>query len=193
MGKQLSPSENEIMRVIWQSGGKTSVAPLLDALDSMGKKWKSNTVVTFLSRLVEKGLLTIEKNGRNNIYIAAFTEAELRKLQTKSFFEEIYGGNVEGFIASLFEQNNLLLMDVEKSKIRVGKLFSNQFLNDENKKNACTTADVIKKALRKEITYRKASINTKRKTIIQFEREIKDEERRMNELSELIDKLRIID
>ena len=190
---QMSPSENEIMRVIWQSDGKITVAPLLDKLSVVGKQWKSNTVVTFLSRLVNKGLLCIEKNGRNNTYIAVLSEAEFKKQQTKALLNEAYGGNVEEFVASLLEHNNLPLRDIDMSSVVAGKKIVQQILNDESRKKERVTYDDIGKELRTELASRKASINTKRKNIIQLEWEIKEDEQRVNELNTLLNKLNTID
>jgi len=191
MEMQLSPSESEIMRVIWQSGGRMTVAPLLDELNGMGKQWKSNTVVTFLSRLIEKGLLAIEKKGRNNIYIALLSEAEYRKHQTRTFLKDVYGDNAKEFITALFEQEHLTLQDIDISKVMAGKSFAQQYLNNERKENIHITTEDIERELRTEIASRKASINKKRKTIIQLELEIKGDERRMNELNALLDRLTI--
>jgi len=193
MQLQISPSESEIMRVIWQSDGEITVAPLLNELSNVGKQWKSNTVVTFLSRLVEKGLLTVEKKGRNNIYTAVMNEEEFRNHQLESFIKEEYLGNAKEFIKTFLEQSNLSLQDIDKSTLKKGEQYVQQLLSDRSKKDTNTNADEIINELKTEIASRKASINTKRKTIIQLEWEINYEERRINELNTLINKQKNID
>ena len=71
--QSISESELAIMQVIWQGGGKILLAPLMEALERQGRSWKPNTVLTFLSRLAEKGLLAVEKQGRLNEYVALCT------------------------------------------------------------------------------------------------------------------------
>jgi len=112
--QQMSNSEHEIMQAIWQSGGQITVGALLNRLGGLGKSWKSSTVVTFLSRLVEKGMLNAVKDGRNNLYIAAVSEEELRRYETQSFIEKIYDGNAKELVASLLKQESLTPEDMEE-------------------------------------------------------------------------------
>ena len=62
--QSLSESEMEIMRVIWDAGEPVTAAWLLEVFAHKG--WKIQTVSTFLSRLVEKGVLSVERRGRSN-------------------------------------------------------------------------------------------------------------------------------
>jgi predicted transcriptional regulator len=114
---EASNAEFKIMRIIWQSGNEITVKILLNKLRAMGKSWKSSTVVTFLSRLVEKGMLTSAKDGRNNIYFAAVSEEELREEQTQSFLKKIYDGNAKELVAALLKQEKLTKDDIEELSI----------------------------------------------------------------------------
>ena len=70
--QSLSESEMEIMRVIWDADAPITAAQLLELFAHKG--WKIQTVSTFLTRLVEKGVLTVERRGRSNFYTPAVTE-----------------------------------------------------------------------------------------------------------------------
>ena len=192
MDIQISPSENEIMRVIWKLDGKITVAPLMDELIALGKQWKSNTVVTFLSRLVEKGLLTVEKNGRNNTYTAVLSETEFKKQQMGVFVKEAYDGNVGEFIAQLLEQWNPLVKDIKPSDITPGKAFVQRLLSNEREKKANLNTDEIVKELGLEIASRKTSINLKRVIIVQLESEIEGDKERMKALNVLLERLNTV-
>jgi BlaI family penicillinase repressor len=111
---QASHAEMEIMKIIWQSGNKTTVGTILNELETLDKAWKSSTVATFLMRLVEKGFLTPEKKGRHHTYTATITEAEFRERQTQSFITEFYAGNAKELVASLMKQERLTQKDVEE-------------------------------------------------------------------------------
>ena len=65
--QKMSDSEQEVMRLIWAASGSASSAEVLDGLKVINKEWKPNTVLTFLARLVEKGLLTAVKRGQTSI------------------------------------------------------------------------------------------------------------------------------
>lgn len=68
MIQQVSDSELELMRIIWDNGGSALYAQIMEELVRTGHSWQKNTVITLLSRLVEKGLLRTNKIGRRNEY-----------------------------------------------------------------------------------------------------------------------------
>ena len=61
---QISDSELELMKIIWSAGGAALYAQIMEALAEEGRSWQKNTVITLLSRLVDKGFLTVRKLGR---------------------------------------------------------------------------------------------------------------------------------
>lgn len=98
---QISESELTLMKIVWESGGTALYAQIMDALEARQLDWKKNTVLTFLSRLVEKGMLTTSKIGRRNEYTAQVTEGEYQSAQTKEFLAKVYDGNAAGLVNML--------------------------------------------------------------------------------------------
>lgn len=64
----ISQSEWEVMRIIWTLGPLKSSMLAAILADKMG--WKVATTKTFLGRLVKKGALVTEKQGREFLYHA---------------------------------------------------------------------------------------------------------------------------
>ena len=114
--RQLSDSELELMRVVWSRGGRARFAQAMEALAAQGKDWKANTVLTFLSRLVEKEMLAVEKNGRLNVYVALLREEDYADQQTRSFLDRVYGGNAGRLVSSLLKQDCLTAEDLDELK-----------------------------------------------------------------------------
>lgn len=108
----ISESELEIMYVIWGEGGRVFLAPLMEKLEGMGKKWKANTVLTFLSRLAEKGMISVEKQGRLNQYVALYSENDYMESLNQSFLGKYYGGNAKNLVAALLRQDCLSTDDI---------------------------------------------------------------------------------
>ena len=79
----------------------------MDEMEKDKNTWKNNTVLTLLSRLSEKGFLKIRKIGRRNEYIAVVTEQDYQAMQTHSFLDRIYGGNVKSLVSTLLQQEIL--------------------------------------------------------------------------------------
>lgn len=114
--QNMSESELEIMQIIWKQNGRIFLSPLMEELERGGKSWKPNTVLTFLTRLAEKGLLRVEKQGRLNEYIAQVGESQYLEGLTRSFLGRVYGGDARGLVASLLKQDYLTSKDMDELK-----------------------------------------------------------------------------
>ncbi|MFV0400280.1 MAG: BlaI/MecI/CopY family transcriptional regulator [Oscillospiraceae bacterium] len=111
---QISDSELEIMRIIWDRGGEAMYADIVGDLEEKELFWKKNTVLTFLARLVEKGLLQTSKVGRRNDYRALVSADDYLAQQTKTFVGKVYEGNVKGLVSTLVEQNLISSGDLDE-------------------------------------------------------------------------------
>ena len=107
MERQISESELVLMKIIWKNGGTALYSLIMEELEKGKNEWKNNTVLTLLSRLVEKKFLKIKKIGRRNEYVAVVTEKEYQAMQTYSFLDKVYSGNVKNLVATLLRQNIL--------------------------------------------------------------------------------------
>lgn len=88
MAQSVSDSEFELMKIIWESGGSAFYAQIAGRLAAEGNTWNKNTIITLLSRLVEKGMLRTDKFGRRNRYTALLSQEEYQAGQTESFVEK---------------------------------------------------------------------------------------------------------
>ena len=116
MNKKISDAEFEIMKVIWESDSPLLFAQIMEALEANGLQWQKNTLITLLSRLMEKGYLKANKCGRKNEYVPLVTEQEFQSVQTRKFVDRIYKGNVSGLITQLV--NNDMLTEAEYDELK---------------------------------------------------------------------------
>ena len=107
MLQQISESELVLMKIIWKNGGTALYSFVMDELEKEKNEWKKNTVLTLLSRLIEKKYLKTKKIGRRNEYAALVTEQEYQAMQTHSFLNKIYEGNVKNLVSTLLQQDIL--------------------------------------------------------------------------------------
>ena len=110
----MSDSEKEIMKLIWDHGGAMTISELLDQIERTGRDWKRTTVRTFISRLIDKGMLISQKEGRGARYVARISEEEYLKTQSVQFVNQVFGGNVSTLLTSLFGQQCLESKDIEE-------------------------------------------------------------------------------
>lgn len=110
--QRISSSEMEIMQVIWHSEGAVTTAQIQQALSD--KAWKPTTVLTFLSRLVEKGLLRAERQGKSNRYFPLVDEAAYKAAETRAFMREVHGNSVASFFAAFAAGDSMSREEIEQ-------------------------------------------------------------------------------
>ena len=96
---KISQSEMKIMRLIWSSKEPLTASQLMEQLPEEG--WKPTTLLTFLSRLEEKGFVTIQKQRRQNTYTPRVTEEQYKAMETRAFLEQIHGGSTASLLSAL--------------------------------------------------------------------------------------------
>lgn len=112
----ISDYEFELMKIIWANEGTALYAEIADGLSAKGNNWTKNTIITLLSRLIEKGLLKTNKIGRKNKYIAIVTESDYQAGQTVQFLDKVFEGNASGLISTLIERELFSSKDFEVLK-----------------------------------------------------------------------------
>ena len=85
---KLSGAEYDIMDCVWDLQRAVTSADILRELGA-ARGWKQPTVLTFLSRLVEKGLLATEKNGKVRSYTAAVSREAYKSAETRVFLARL--------------------------------------------------------------------------------------------------------
>lgn len=83
LNTSITDAEWEVMRVVWANDlvtSKTVISVLKEKMD-----WTESTIKTILGRLVEKGVLNTEQEGRKFIYTANIVEKEAVRILQKIF------------------------------------------------------------------------------------------------------------
>ena len=110
MPQQISDSELELMKIVWAAGGTALYAHIMAELAKTGRAWQKNTVITLLSRLVDKGFLKVGKIGRRN----AVSQADYQAAQTQSLVNKLYQGSARDLVAALIRREALSARDYEE-------------------------------------------------------------------------------
>ncbi len=110
----IGEAELEIMKVLWRAGKPVNTQYINEAVEEKG--WKRTTISTFLTRLVQKGALSCEKQGKSYYYTPLISQSEYRMSQTKHLIKSLYNGSVKEFAVSLFEEETLSAGDIRELK-----------------------------------------------------------------------------
>lgn len=114
MIQQVSDSELELMKIVWENGGSALYAQIMEELTNSGRTWQKNTIITLLSRLVEKGLLKTNKIGRRNEYTAIVSESDYQAAQTQILLNKLYEGDAKGLVTTLIQREMISAEDYEE-------------------------------------------------------------------------------
>ena len=104
--KRLPDSELEIMMIIWDLD-KPVTRFEIEAQMDQSRKLSPTTVLSFLSRLQEKGFLAVQKSGKNNVYIALVDKEDYVQAESRSILKRVYKNSAKNFIAALYDGNSL--------------------------------------------------------------------------------------
>ena len=108
---RLSDSESYIMQFFWEKGAlKTDELGVLAA----EKQWKQTTLLTFLSRLAAKGMLAVERVGKQNSYRPLVPRAEYLAAEGKAFLRDLYGGSTRDFIAAMVDARGISAVELDE-------------------------------------------------------------------------------
>ena len=122
---RMHDAELIVMQGIWDAKKngfeKVRASYLIEAYpDTVGKQ-KLTTVLTLLTRLVDRGYVNIEKVGRSNIYSAGISEEEYCKLATKDFVSTVCRKSAGNLFAALVDGSMIADGDIDELRELMNK------------------------------------------------------------------------
>ena len=86
---RISPAEWEVMAVVWEHSS-VDAATVAEVLERK-KRWALATVRTLLRRLVNKGALKYETEGKKYVYTTRVTMEDCVRQESESFLDRVVG------------------------------------------------------------------------------------------------------
>lgn len=115
--KQISNAELKIMNLLWSEGKSFSSRELLERLNGEEKHpWKLTTLSTLLTRLSDKGVVSIRRDGssRGYRYQAKLSREEYAAQNVRNLFS-VAGNSYKNLVLNLIEQpNGLSVQELEE-------------------------------------------------------------------------------
>lgn len=102
---QISEAEFEVMKVVWKFAPINTNEITERLLKTTS--WGAKTIQTLIKRLVTKGALTYEKQGRIFVYTPLVGENEYINQQSNSFLNRFYDGDISAMLSTYLENNQL--------------------------------------------------------------------------------------
>jgi len=116
----ISDAEAVVMQVLWQR--QPLSADEVHGAVAAHSGWAEPTVKTLLNRLLNKGAIAAEKDGRRYLYSPRITRAQWVEQQSAGLLERVFGGRVAPLVAHFSERGKLSAEDIAELKRLVREL-----------------------------------------------------------------------
>jgi len=111
MIKKLPDAEFEVMKIIWANDPPISSNMIMEQLGKE-KEWKVPTAISLLLRLVERGFLRTEKNGKEREYYPIIDKEEYLKFETQNFMKIYHENSFASFVSTLYDNAEISKKDL---------------------------------------------------------------------------------
>ncbi len=99
---ELGEAELAVMRALWD-GGPQTVRDVMNRLHERGRTVAYTTVLTFLTRLVQKGVVASDKRDTAHVYRAKVSRASVSASRIKTLVDQLYDGAAAPVLLHLIE------------------------------------------------------------------------------------------
>jgi predicted transcriptional regulator len=110
MTERISEGEHVLMEVLWTESPLTA-AEVTERIDP-ARGWSDRTVKTMLGRLLTKGVLAHEEDGRRYLYRPAVMREDHVARESSRLIDRLFGGRAAPLVAHLAERQALSEADI---------------------------------------------------------------------------------
>ena len=117
--QSISQSEAKILNILWDDSpldGKQIAEKLKTT------SWSFVTIKTLINRLLNKGFLSYEKEGRRYLYQSTISKKQYLKSENKQFLDRMYGGSISGLFASFSDHEKMSKDELEEIKSIISQM-----------------------------------------------------------------------
>lgn len=116
----ISEAEAVVMEALW-TRHPLSAEEVFAALRGHGG-WAEPTVKTLLNRLLNKGAIRADKDGRRYLYSPLLERKQWVQQQSEGLLERLFGGRVAPLVAHFSERGKLTAADIAELKRLIQEL-----------------------------------------------------------------------
>ncbi len=116
----ISDAESVVMDVLWRRAPQTAdevVAALAVSTD-----WQEPTIKTLLNRLLKKGVVAAERDGKRYLYSPLLKRADYVHSESKTLLDRLFDGRVAPLVAHFSARRKLSKKDLAELKRLIEEL-----------------------------------------------------------------------
>ena len=111
MAERISEAELAVMEALWASPVPLTAQDVHDRIGD-ARDWSDRTVKTMLGRLLAKGVLAQEEDGRRYLYRPAVERDAYVAGESRRLVDRLFGGRAAPLVAHLAEGDGLTPQDI---------------------------------------------------------------------------------
>ncbi len=117
---QISEAESQVMEVLWQR--HPQAAEEVVAAVQQTQEWQEPTIKTLLNRLLNKGAISAERDGRRYLYSPLLQREDWLLEQSSGLLERLFDGRVAPLVAHFSQHRRLSQKDVAELRRLIEEL-----------------------------------------------------------------------
>lgn len=121
---RISQSELDVMDVLWTQSPQNIPMGASEVADRLAerKDWNIRTIKTLLARLVEKGALSTQTEGRRYLYAPLISKDSYAAGATRRLSDRLFGGRAAPLVMHLAKDDGLSQDDIAELEALLEKL-----------------------------------------------------------------------
>ncbi len=110
--KRLPDTEFDIMKVVWANEPPITTNIIMQQLGHE-RKWKAQTVISLMLRLVKRGFIRTEKNGKERVFFPLISKEDYLSFETKNFIKQYHENSFLSLVNTLYTGEKLTEREVD--------------------------------------------------------------------------------
>ena len=111
--KKLPDAEFDIMKVVWANQPPITTSTIMQQLGN-ARQWKAQTTISLMLRLVERGFLRTEKNGKERTYFPLVSKEDYLKFETGNFMKQFHDNSFLKLVTTMYDDKALSDGDIDE-------------------------------------------------------------------------------
>ncbi|MCL2187941.1 MAG: BlaI/MecI/CopY family transcriptional regulator [Defluviitaleaceae bacterium] len=111
--KKLPDAEFDIMKVVWANEPPITTNIIMQQLGNE-RDWKAPTTISLMLRLVERGFLRTEKNGKERTYFPLINKEDYLKFETGNFIKQFHNNSLLNLVTTVYEDKAMTDEDIDE-------------------------------------------------------------------------------
>ena len=118
---ELGTAELEVLKALWEEG-RCTVRQVLGHLHERGRRVAYTTVLTFLTRLEQKGFVASDKRGLAYVYRATVTRERVTRSRVRELVQQLYDGAAAPIVLQLIRSQKFSTDEIAELQKLIAEL-----------------------------------------------------------------------